>query len=130
MGHAAMSDAETALPALEAAWMAAWLRKDRAVCEAILADDFLLTSARGVLMPKAAWLEGAMGPISGTAFEWLELRVRPLGEDVAIVHGRSRQEATVGGLDWSGVFLVTDVWMWRDGAWRVVSRHGTGPLAD
>jgi ketosteroid isomerase-like protein len=70
-----------------------------------------------------------MGPIAGTSFVWEELRVRSFG-DVAIVHGRSRQQATVNGQDWSGVFLTTDVWVLRDGRWQVVSRHGTGPLPE
>jgi ketosteroid isomerase-like protein len=56
-----------------------------------------------------------------------EVRVRPFG-DVAIVHSRTRQQATVHGHDWSGAFLLTDVWAWRDGRWQVVSRHGTGPM--
>jgi hypothetical protein len=39
-------DASAVLPVLENDWMQAWIRKDRATCEAILAEDFLLTSAR------------------------------------------------------------------------------------
>jgi uncharacterized protein DUF4440 len=35
----------------ERAWMDAWLRRDRATCDRLLAPDFLLTSARGVLIP-------------------------------------------------------------------------------
>jgi len=123
------ASAETALPQLEASWMQAWVRKDRATCESILAEDFLLTSARGILMPKADWLAGAMGPFVCTAFAWEEMIVRPFG-DTAIVHGRARQQASVGGQDWSGLFLVTDVWARRDGRWQVVSRHGTGPLPE
>ena len=43
------ASAETVLPQLEAAWMQAWVNKDRATCESILAEDLLLTSARGIL---------------------------------------------------------------------------------
>lgn len=113
---------------LERRWMQAWVEGDQATCASILADDFVLTSARGVLMPKAEWLAKAATVFRCSAFEWLELLVRPLGE-VAVVHGRSRQQATVGGQDWSGVFLTTDVWVHREGAWQVTARHGTGPLA-
>ena len=120
---------EIAIPQLEESWMQAWVRRDRATCEAILADDFLLTSARGILMPKADWVAGAMGPFNCTAFAWEQLTVRPFG-DTAIVHGRAKQQASVSGQDWSGVFLVTDVWVRRDGQWQVVSRHGTGPLPE
>lgn len=120
---------EIAIPQLEESWMQAWVRKDRATCEAILAEDFLLTSARGILMPKADWLAGAMDSFNCTAFAWEQLTVRPFG-DTAIVHGRAKQQASVSGQDWSGVFLVTDVWVRRDGQWQVVSRHGTGPLPE
>ena len=117
----------TDIQALERQWMQAWVDNDLATCAAILADDFLLTSARGVLMSKDAWLANAGSVFKSTAFEWLELVVRPFG-DVAVVHGRSRQQASVGGQDWSGVFLTTDVWVRRDNTWQVVARHGTGPL--
>ena len=123
------ASAETEIPLLEQAWMLAWLKKDHATCERILAEDFVLTSARGVLMSKREWLTAAMGPITGTAFEWEQILVRPLG-DTAIVHGRAKQKASVAGQDWSGVFLITDVWAKRDNQWQVVSRHGTGPLTE
>jgi len=40
----------------ERQWMQAWVDSDLATCVAILADDFLLTSARGTLMPRDARL--------------------------------------------------------------------------
>ena len=124
-----MSDDPTAvIPQLEREWMVAWLARDRDTCARILADDFLLTSARGVLMTKAEWL-AALDSIVGESFQWEEIRVRPFG-DVAVVHCRTRQRASVAGHDWSGRFLLTDVWVHRDGRWQVVSRHGTGPLPD
>jgi hypothetical protein len=124
-----IATAQTENTHLEQSWMAAWVTKDRATCQRILADDFLLTSARGALMSKSEWLAGAMGPFVCTDFHWEQIQVRPFG-DAAVVHGRSRQQATVAGQDWSGVFLVTDVWVRRNGLWQVVSRHGTGPLAE
>jgi uncharacterized protein (TIGR02246 family) len=122
-----MSDA-TEIARLEEEWMQAWVRKDLGTCERLLADDFLLTSARGVLMPKADWIANATWTFHCERFQWEDIRVRLLGEDVAVVHGRSVQNASVGGQDWSGVFLTTDVWAKRDGRWQVVARHGTGPL--
>ena len=121
------ASALTEIPALERAWMQAWVESDMETCASILADDFLLTSARGVLMPKEAWLANAGSVFRCTSFAWEDILVRPFG-DAAIVHGRSRQTASVGGQDWSGVFLTTDVWMHRNGKWQVVARHGTGPL--
>lgn len=120
---------ETDVAALEHQWMDAWCRKDRDTCERLLADDFLLTSARGVLMSKSEWLTNAMGLFVCDAFHWETLQVRPLTPDVAVVHARTRQEARLGEQAWSGVFLITDVWAMRHGRWQVVARHGTGPVA-
>lgn len=120
------ASAEKEIPLLEQEWMAAWVKQDRATCERILADDFLLTSARGVLMSKSEWL-AALSSFICTSFSWEQLVVRPFGK-TAIVHGRANQEAAVAGQDWSGVFLITDVWAKRNNQWQVVSRHGTGPL--
>ena len=119
---------EAEIARLEDEWMKAWVRKDMAACDRILADDFLLTSARGVLMPKTDWLANAAWTFHCERFAWEDIRVRLLGDDVALVHGRSQQQATVAGQDWSGLFLTTDVWALRDGRWQVVTRHGTGPL--
>ncbi len=119
---------ETEIAGLERQWMDGWCQKHRETCERILANDFVLTSARGVLMSKAEWLLNAMGPFVCEHFEWEDLRVRPLTSEVALVHARARQRAKVAGQDWSGVFLITDVWVRREGHWRVVARHGTGPL--
>ena len=121
------SDPITRVPELERAWMNAWIAKDRATCEAVLDDEFLLSSARGVLIRKAEWLAGAMGVFNCREFEWLSVLVRPFG-DVALVHSTIRQVASVGDQDWSGVFMLTDAWVLRDAQWRVVSRHGTGPI--
>lgn len=120
--------AEDQIARLEDEWMQAWVRADLAACARILADDFLLTSARGNLMPKADWLAAAGTTVTATRFTWESLRVRLLDHDVALVHGRSHQQATAAGQDWSGVFLVSDVWVHRDGRWQVVARHGTGPI--
>lgn len=123
-----MTDPEQDVPRLERIWMEAWRQNDRAACADVLGDDFLLTSARGILMTKSQWL-AALDAFKCSAFSWEEMRVRPFG-DVALVHARAKQAATVAGQDWSGVFLLTDLWVWRTGRWQVVSRHGTGPLVE
>ena len=121
-------DPLTELPQLERAWMSAWIAKDRETCDRILDDEFLLSSARGGLMKKPEWLAGAMGPFNCERFDWQEVLVRPFG-DIAIVHSTINQCASVGAQDWSGVFMLTDVWALRATGWKVVARHGTGPLA-
>jgi hypothetical protein len=34
------------------------------------------------------------------------------------------QNATANGKDWSGDFLLTDIWVNKKGEWQVVARHG------
>jgi hypothetical protein len=79
-------------------------------------------------MSKSEWLEKAMGAFAATEFRWLSILVRKIAPDVAVAHGKSSQTATVDGKDWSGIFLVTDVWVKRSGRWRVTARQGLGPL--
>lgn len=62
----------------------------------------------------------------------VEERVIDVDGDVAAVLHRARMHATVGGLDRSGAFIVTDIWRRRDGQRRVWKRHSTpltaGPM--
>jgi hypothetical protein len=113
---------------LERQWMNAFLQQDRATCDRLLADDFLITSARGSVHGKDQWLKNAMGDFVGEKFYWDDIRVRSLARDVVLVHARVSQTASVAGQDWSGTFLLSDLWVQRDGRWQVVARHGTGPL--
>lgn len=114
--------------AAERAWMKAWLSKDIETCRGILDESFVLTSATGVLMDKAEWLDKATGAFAGSEFNWLSIVVRKIAVDVAVAHVKSSQVATVHGNDWSGVFLMTDVWVKRDSGWKVAARQGLGPL--
>ena len=116
------------IEALEKAWMDAWLGKNIQACDAILDENFVLTSATGVLIGKREWLDKAAGAIEGTEFTWLSIVVRVIAPDVAVAHVKSSQTATFYGKDWSGVFLMTDVWVKRTGSWRVTARQGLGPL--
>ena len=113
----------------EKEWMNAWIEKDRTTLMEILSDDFLLSSARGNLMDKEEWLANALGPFTCRTFTWKETKVR-LYDTTAVVNALVEQEANVGTKDWSGTFLLTDVWVKQEDKWRVVSRHGTGPLAE
>lgn len=117
-----------AITAREKEWMQAWIMKDENAFAAILSDDFLLTSARGRFMNKQEWISGAMGAFTCEDFDWEEIKVRTYG-NTAVVNARAKQRAKVGEEDWSGHFLLTDVWVLQNDHWQVVARHGTGPLS-
>lgn len=124
-GH---GDTANEVEAAERKWMAAWLERDIQTCSEILDEGFILTSATGVLMGKSAWLDKATGAFAATEFEWLSIAVRQVAPEVAVAHVKSKQTATVEGRDWSGIFLMTDVWVKRAGKWMVTARQGLGPL--
>jgi ketosteroid isomerase-like protein len=124
-----MKEAEKIITNLEKEWMEAWIQKDTAKCNEILSDDFLLSSARGTLINKKEWLAAAGNLIVGEEFNWLEIKIRIYG-NTAVVNAKTTQKAHVGGEDWSGMFLITDVWVFQNDKWQVVTRHGTGPLSE
>lgn len=113
--------------AKEKEWMQAWIMKDEHVFNILLSDDFLLSSARGHFMTKKEWISGAMGAYTCESFDWKEIRVRVYG-NTAVVNALAKQRAKVGESDWSGRFMLTDVWVLQNNEWKVVARQGTGPL--
>ncbi len=114
---------------LQNEWMDAWRRRDREVLERIVAPEFTLTSARSDrLMSRDLWLEIAMTRASAQWVRYDDFRIDVFG-DAAVVRSRLTQEATVDGEPWNGTFMVTDVWIRRDGRWQVVARHASTPPA-
>ena len=107
-------------------WMAAWLRRDMQAAAGILADEFTLTSSlsTGELMTKAQWLAGATTTHECKSFHFDRIDVRVYG-DAALANVWYHQQATVRGNDWSGDFLMSDLWVRRSGRWQVVARHAS-----
>ncbi len=119
---------EKALLASERRWMGALQQRDASALSQLVSDDFTLVSPRLVVAAgdRDAYFQHAMRDLSLTSYELEGVTVRLYGR-AAVVSGRLRQSATVAGEDWGGDYFFTDVWVSRDGAWRVVSRH-TSPL--
>jgi ketosteroid isomerase-like protein len=120
---------EQAIIAREQEWMEAWRSHDLDACAQILADDFTITSAlsTGELADKAQWLALAAGPYKCESFIFHRLLVRVYG-NVAVVNAWYSQKATARGQDWSGDFLLTDVWVDGPQGWQVVTGHSSHPL--
>jgi hypothetical protein len=110
----------------EQAWMDAWLHRDMEAAAAILGDEFTLTSSlsSGELMNKSQWLAGAVSTHTCEAFHFDRIDVRVYGE-TALANMWYHQKATVRGNDWSGNFLMSDLWVRRGGRWQVVARHAS-----
>ncbi len=104
---------------------AAYMRGDRAFVDDLLADDWTSTDYTGRIWTKANVL-ALFGP-GGPTFTKAEIdvdRVRVHG-DVAIVTGRSVSAGRVDGRDVSVTQRYMDIYVKRDGRWRVVASQGT-----
>jgi len=101
------------------------MRGDRAFVDDLLADDWTSTDYQGRLWTKTNVL-AMFGP-RGPTFTRMDIdvdKVRLLG-DVAVVTGRSLSVGRVGDRDVNVAQRYTDVYVRRDGRWRVVASRGT-----
>lgn len=116
--------AEKALAALERKWMDSLRQRDASALSQIISDDFTLVSPRLVVATgdRDKYFQHAMRELNLTSYEFENLTVRLYGR-TAVVSGRLKQSANIAGEDWGGNYLFTDVWVSRDSAWQVVSRH-------
>ena len=120
---------EQEIARLQEAWMQAWIDRDTATCERLLAPEFRLRSvATDDVVDRRDWLSQVeLGRVTGTGFSYDEMDVAIAG-DTAVTMSRTTQEAQIDGRDWSATLHVTDVWVRRDGDWQVVARHASVPV--
>lgn len=120
------SDDEThkTLLALEKRWMDSLKIGDAESLGEIISADFTFASPRltAEVGNRTRYFDYAVRDLKLTSYEFDKATVRLFGR-TAIVSCLLKQKATVGGADWGGSYLVTDVWLNRAGIWRVVSRH-------
>lgn len=122
---------EAALTILErsTAWMQAWIDRDRKVLEDSLAPDFALvvSAMPDQRIDRERWLATCDRYIA-TRFAYHGVQVREFGPGLAVMSAIADQQATLGDVDRSGSFFVTDLWRLEpDGEWRVCSRYSSHP---
>lgn len=115
-----MTSADEEFIALENTWLGAIQRKDLAALEQILGSDYAYLASNHGRLTRQEWLDN-IAAYNISSFTILSIDVRVYG-DMAIVFPHYRQEAVFNGVPRSGEFLITDVWVRRDGRWQVVSR--------
>jgi ketosteroid isomerase-like protein len=111
--------------ALEARLRTAQLAADVATLDILIDDDLLFTGPDGTLGTKAQDLEAhGSGVVRFREHVPTELRIRRVGDDVAVVALRARLAVEVAGTVVRGAYRYTRVWA-RDpaGAWRVAGGH-------
>jgi ketosteroid isomerase-like protein len=122
----------TRLRALEQEWMDAVSRRDIAYLEALLGEEFTLTTGRpgAEVRSREEYLCITRDRYTVRAFRFEEIEVSVYGDTAtaAVVHSRYRQEGSMDGADRTSAFRMLDVFVWRDGRWQAVARHAIAIL--
>jgi hypothetical protein len=110
------------------AWQRALEARDPEAAAEFLASDYALvvTHPEVVVVPRGEWLR-MLPDYDVRAYE-IQHRSVELRADVAVVAQRVEMTAVVGGADRNGIFILVDIWIDDEGAWRVWRRHST-PLS-
>jgi ketosteroid isomerase-like protein len=77
----------------------------------------------GGLVDKEGWI-AKLATYDCKEFRFDKIQVRVYG-NTAVVNSWFHQDATANGKDWSGDFLITDVWVKKNENWQVVARHAS-----
>jgi ketosteroid isomerase-like protein len=116
---------EQELKKLEMQWDEAGVKKDVAVYDRLLADDFMLTRPNGNLVTKAqftAELKSGEDIVFSSTLS--DMMVRVYG-DTAVVTYMEKAKETFKGRDVSGTSRWTDTWVKHGGSWQCVASHGS-----
>jgi hypothetical protein len=101
-------------------WMRAVQEKEMQMLDGILAAEYVYTASGQGRFTREGWLR-AVPAYDLESFSFPSIDMRPYG-DVAVAIVEYRQEAIYQGARRSGNFLITDVWIYRDDRWQVVTR--------
>lgn len=126
-GAGAMNAVDSQFLKLEQDWMTAVGKHDKDTLSQLTADEFTLTSAysTGERVTRDQFLSQA-GQVNGLEFTYENFQARIYG-DVAVVKTRLKSSYGAGEEHRGGDFLVTDIWVNRDGRWQMVARHSSLP---
>jgi ketosteroid isomerase-like protein len=116
-------DAYATLAALEHDWADAWLTGNVAVCQRLLAYDFMEVSACGRLVSKGEWI-AAIELNRPRTIDWGDVRIRLFGR-FAVVHSRLHLTNNAKGQEHRAEYMATDIWTCHGEEWQVVSRQLT-----
>jgi ketosteroid isomerase-like protein len=116
---------EQELIKLENEWADAWVKRDVAFFDRIIADDYTWTSPWGEVWTKAqdlALVKSGQDVIKSWVLA--DMKVRVYG-DTAVVTGRNTIKETYKGEDVSGQNRWTHTWVKSAGRWQCVAAHSS-----
>jgi ketosteroid isomerase-like protein len=111
----------TELTAQADAWDQAIVRKDRAAIESNMAEDFRQIDGAGNVETKTSFVEGILSErLEIDPYTVEDIDVRLYG-DVALLSGRTRMTGRFDGGPFASHYRYIDVYVRRNGAWKIVS---------
>jgi hypothetical protein len=128
-----MSDSDfDAVTAASTRWMQAWMDQDRATLDGFLGPDFALIISTVPTKPfeRSDWLETAVTAYVCTRFGYEGVHCRHISDDVVAMSAIADFDATIGGIDRSGRYFVTDLWRRAAGSshgWQITARYSSRP---
>ena len=120
-----VSQDEESLRRLDREWNEAYLNRDTAALDRILADDWTAIDGAGLVVSKRQLIERvASGPPPFDWHEFDEFRLRVFG-DAAVVTGRLSARGRGEGGEFSFRQRYTRVYVKREGEWRAAATQVT-----
>jgi ketosteroid isomerase-like protein len=117
---------EAAIQQLEQRLAKAWVERDRAFIEQLLADEWTVIDPSGRILTKTQVLDETFGSADRRIDSMTvdEVKVRLLG-GAAVATGRTRATGSYRGQTGTATLRFTDVFQYRDGRWQIVASQGT-----
>ena len=128
-----MSDADyDAVVSASTRWMQAWMDQDRETLDAFLGSEFALIISTVPTKPfgRSDWLETAVSAYVCTRFAYEGVHCRHVSGDLVAMSAIADFDATIGGIDRSGRYFVTDLWRRAPGSahgWQICVRYSSRP---
>lgn len=102
-------------------WDRAIVAKDREAIAANMAEDFRIIDGAGTVEDRKAFLADILSPdLAIDPYTVEDFSVRLYG-DVALLSGRTRMTGRYAGKPFTSHYRYIDVYVRRDGEWKVVS---------
>ncbi len=108
---------------LEKKWNDVYKRSDVATMNALLAEDYIITTEDGSTFSKAGYIaHNGNSTVHVDVSQMSHLKVRMHG-NTAVVTGAYYEEGTDKGKRYEYHDRLTDVWMNTNGRWQLIASH-------
>jgi hypothetical protein len=119
---AGTENTDQVITGLENQWVAAIVKKDTATIDRLLADDFSGTTDDQIYSKVDAIEDVKSGTHESLVLD--NIKVRIFGDTAVVTMGQT-EKSRHADTDFSGHYLLTDVWARKNGQWTAVASHGS-----